>query len=96
MGGVLADKLTSKRWLVLLSRIYCRDASHQFDFIYTVLLLVGLFIWNIVQWTNHAIQSGIIDVEGDTSQVMVGICLVLIWYWFGGIIRWPCCFKYEC
>ena len=38
----------------------------------TVLLLVGLFIWNIVQWsTNPAIQSGIIEhVEGDTSQVM--------------------------
>ena len=36
------------------------------------LLLIGLFIWNIVQWsTNPAIQSGIIEhVEGDTSQVM--------------------------
>ena len=38
----------------------------------TVILLIGLFIWNIMQWsTNPAIQSGIIEhVEGDTSQVM--------------------------
>ena len=36
------------------------------------ILLIGLFIWNIVQWsTNPAIQSGMIEhVEGDTSQVM--------------------------
>ena len=38
----------------------------------TGLLLVGLFMWNLMQWsTNPAIQSGIIEhVEGDTSQVM--------------------------
>ena len=38
----------------------------------TVILLIGLFVWNIMQWsTNPAIQSGIIEhVEGDTSQVM--------------------------
>ena len=37
----------------------------------TVILLIGLFVWNIMQWsTNPAIQSGIIEhVEGDTSQV---------------------------
>ena len=36
------------------------------------LLLAGLFIWNIMQWsTNPAVQSGVIQhVEGDTSQVM--------------------------
>lgn len=73
LGGVLADKLTSKHWLMIAFSIFIimmlviNLILHTFG-----ILLVGLFIWNIVQWsTNPAIQSGIIDhVEGDTSQVM--------------------------
>lgn len=73
MGGVLADKLTSKRWLIIAFTVFIVVMlAINLILSTTVLLLVGLFIWNIVQWsTNPAIQSGIIEhVEGDTSQVM--------------------------
>lgn len=73
MGGVLADKLTSKRWLIIAFTVFIIVMlAINLILSTTILLLVGLFIWNIVQWsTNPAIQSGIIDhVEGDTSQVM--------------------------
>ena len=43
MGGVLADKLTS-RWLIIAFCIYCRDASHQFNFIYNS---------TIISWTLY-------------------------------------------
>lgn len=73
MGGVLGDKLTSKRWLIIAFSVFIVVMlAINLILSTTVLLLVGLFIWNIVQWsTNPAIQSGIIEhVEGDTSQVM--------------------------
>ncbi|MDU0443672.1 MFS transporter [Staphylococcus haemolyticus] len=73
MGGVLADKLTSKRWLIIAFSVFIVVMlAINLILSTTVLLLVGLFIWNIMQWsTNPAIQSGIIEhVEGDTSQVM--------------------------
>ncbi|WP_053038431.1 MFS transporter [Staphylococcus haemolyticus] len=73
MGGVLADKLNSKRWLIIAFSVFIVVMlAINLILSTTVLLLVGLFIWNIVQWsTNPAIQSGIIEhVEGDTSQVM--------------------------
>lgn len=73
MGGVLADKLTSKRWLIIAFSVFIVVMlAINLILSTTVLLLVGLFIWNIVQWsTNPAIQSGITEhVEGDTSQVM--------------------------
>lgn len=73
MGGVLADKLTSKRWLIIAFTVFIIVMlAINLILSTTILLLVGLFIWNIVQWsTNPAIQSGIIEhVEGDTSQVM--------------------------
>ncbi|EZI38120.1 drug transporter [Staphylococcus haemolyticus] len=73
MGGVLADKLTSKRWLIIAFSVFIVVMlAINLILSTTVLLLVGLFIWNIVEWsTNPAIQSGIIEhVEGDTSQVM--------------------------
>ena len=56
------------------------------------ILLIGLFIWNIVQWsTNPAIQSGMIEhVEGDTSQVMSwnveSECGNRIWGIIGGLV----------
>lgn len=73
LGGVLADKLTSKRWLIIAFSVFTvMMLIVNLILSTTVLLLIGLFIWNIVQWsTNPAIQSGIIEhVEGDTSQVM--------------------------
>ena len=71
LGGVLSDKFTSKRWLII-SNIYNNDDILNLLLPGTGLLLVGLFMWNLMQWsTNPAIQSGIIEhVEGDTSQVM--------------------------
>ena len=73
LGGILADKLSSKRWLIIAFSIFIVMMLIMNLILHTVtLLLIGLFIWNIVQWsTNPAIQSGIIEhVEGDTSQVM--------------------------
>ena len=73
LGGILADKLSSKRWLIIAFSIFIVMMLIMNLILHTVtILLIGLFIWNIVQWsTNPAIQSGIIEhVEGDTSQVM--------------------------
>ena len=73
LGGILADKLSSKRWLIIAFSIFIVMMLMMNLILHTVtILLIGLFIWNIVQWsTNPAIQSGMIEhVEGDTSQVM--------------------------
>lgn len=73
LGGFLSDRLTSKRWLIIAVAIFIVMMTIlNLLLVHTVLLLVGIFIWNIVQWsTNPAVQSGIIEqVEGDTSQVM--------------------------
>lgn len=73
MGGVLSDKLTSKRWLTIATSIFIVMMLILNVFLPgTGLLLMVIFIWNIMQWsTNPAVQSGIIEhVDGDTSQVM--------------------------
>ena len=74
LGGVFSDKITSKRWLIISISIFIimMLILNQILAGTVILLLIGLFIWNIMQWsTNPAIQSGIIEhVEGDTSQVM--------------------------
>lgn len=73
MGGVLSDKLTSKRWLTIAISIFILMMLVLNVFLPgTGLLLMVIFIWNIMQWsTNPAVQSGIIEhVDGDTSQVM--------------------------
>ncbi|MDG0844227.1 MFS transporter [Staphylococcus equorum] len=73
MGGVLSDKLTSKRWLTIATSIFILMMLILNVFLPgTGLLLMVIFIWNIMQWsTNPAVQSGIIEhVDGDTSQVM--------------------------
>ena len=73
LGGVFSDKITSKRWLIISVSIFIIMMLILNQILAgTVILLIGLFIWNIMQWsTNPAIQSGIIEhVEGDTSQVM--------------------------
>ena len=73
VGGFLSDRLTSKRWLTIATAVFmCMLLILNTTFSMTVLLLIVIFIWNIMQWsTNPAVQSGIIEhVEGDTSQVM--------------------------
>ena len=90
LGGVLADKLTSKRWLIIAFSVFTvMMLIVNLILSTTVLLLIGLFIWNIVQWsTNPAIQSGIIEhVDGDTSQVMSwNMSCLNAGIGFGGII----------
>lgn len=73
MGGFLSDKLTSKRWLIISVSVFIIMMLVLNQILTSVvILMIGLFVWNIMQWsTNPAVQSGIIDqVEGDTSQVM--------------------------
>ncbi|WP_270233082.1 MFS transporter [Staphylococcus warneri] len=73
LGGIFADKWTSKRWLIISITIFIvMMLVLNFILSGTVMLLIGLFVWNIMQWsTNPAVQSGLIEhVEGDTSQVM--------------------------
>lgn len=73
MGGFLSDKLTSKRWLIISVTVFIIMMLVLNQILTSVvILMIGLFVWNIMQWsTNPAVQSGIIDqVEGDTSQVM--------------------------
>lgn len=73
LGGIVADKLISKHWLIIAISVFIMMmVILNFVLSETVVLLIGLFVWNLVQWsTNPAIQSGIIEhVEGDTSQVM--------------------------
>ena len=72
LGGVLSDKFTSKRWLIISISIFIIMMIILNLLLPGTGLLGGLFMWNLMQWsTNPAIQSGIIEhVEGDTSQVM--------------------------
>ncbi|MFI9033417.1 MFS transporter [Staphylococcus pasteuri] len=73
LGGIFADKWTSKRWLIISITIFIvMMLILNFILSGTIMLLIGLFVWNIMQWsTNPAVQSGLIEqVEGDTSQVM--------------------------
>ena len=98
LGGILADKLSSKRWLIIAFSIFIVMMLIMNLILHTVTLLFGLFIWNIVQWsTNPAIQSGIIEhVEGDTSQVMSwNMSSLNAGIGFGALLRTRC-FKYLC
>ena len=73
LGGIFSDKITSKRWLMISVSIFIvMMLLMNLILPGSGLLLAGLFIWNIMQWsTNPAVQSGVIQhVEGDTSQVM--------------------------
>lgn len=73
LGGIFSDKLTSKRWLIISVSIFIVMMLLMNILLPgSGILLIGLFIWNIMQWsTNPAVQSGVIEhVEGDTSQVM--------------------------
>lgn len=73
LGGIFSDKLTSKRWLIISVSIFIIMMLLMNVLLPgSGILLIGLFIWNIMQWsTNPAVQSGVIEhVEGDTSQVM--------------------------
>ncbi|WP_281198779.1 MFS transporter [Staphylococcus schleiferi] len=73
LGGFFTDKFSFKTWLTVSGSAFVvvmllLNALWQT----TILLLIGLFVWHIIQWsTNPAVQSGLIDqVEGDHSQVM--------------------------
>ena len=72
LGGVLSDKFTSKRWLIISISIFIiMMIILNLLLPGTGLLLVGIYVeFNAVEYKS-AIQSGIIEhVEGDTSQVM--------------------------
>ncbi|MGV3130163.1 MFS transporter [Staphylococcus simulans] len=73
MGGFLADKLTSKTWLLIAAICFTVSLAAVNWFIsHSIILVAIIFIWNIMEWsTNPAVQSGLIDhVEGDASQVL--------------------------
>lgn len=57
--GVFADKITSKRWLMISVSIFIiMMLVLNLLLAGTVILLIGLFVWNIMQWsTNPAIQK---------------------------------------
>ncbi|KIX89906.1 chloramphenicol resistance protein DHA1 [Staphylococcus microti] len=73
LGGFLTDKLSFKKWL-LVSSLAFAIILLLLNQLWTtsVLLLIALFTWHIIQWsTNPAVQSGLISqVDGDHSQVM--------------------------
>ncbi len=85
LGGIFSDKITSKRWLMISVSIFIvMMLLMNLILPGSGLLLAGLFIWNIMQWsTNPAVQSGVIQhVEGDTSQVMSwNMSEFKRWYW---------------
>lgn len=73
LGGFFTDKLSFKTWL-LVSSLAFAIILLLLNQLWTtsVLLLIALFTWHIIQWsTNPAVQSGLISqVDGDHSQVM--------------------------
>ncbi|WP_394274340.1 MFS transporter [Staphylococcus hyicus] len=73
VGGYFTDILSFKKWLLISGTIFTimMFVLNQL-WSYSILLLVALFIWHIIQWsTNPAVQSGLIEqVEGDHSQIM--------------------------
>ncbi|QLK86571.1 MFS transporter [Staphylococcus sp. 17KM0847] len=73
MGGYFTDKLSFKTWLIVSSSTFMIILLILGQLWTTsVLLLIALFIWHLVEWgTNPAIQSGLIDqIQGDHSQIM--------------------------
>ncbi|MBO0386694.1 MFS transporter [Staphylococcus simulans] len=73
MGGFLADKLTSKTWLLIAAIAFTLSLAAVNWFITnSIIIVLIIFIWNIMEWsTNPAVQSGLIDhVKGDASQVL--------------------------
>lgn len=73
LGGMMADKIGSKQWLIISLSVFTLSLfffNIALPF-YFVLLFVML-VWNIFEWgTNPAIQIGIIkQVEGDSSTIM--------------------------
>lgn len=73
LGGYITDSLGSKKWLLIsLSSYAILMFVFQSFLPILIVTLIGVFIWNIVQWgSNPPIQIGIISqIEGDTSAVM--------------------------
>lgn len=73
LGGYFTDILSFKKWLLISGSIFSvmMLLLNQL-WAFTILLLLALFIWHIIQWsTNPAIQTGLIEqIEGDHSQIM--------------------------
>ncbi|AMY06322.1 MFS transporter [Staphylococcus condimenti] len=73
MGGFLADKWSSKTWLLTATLTFAVALAVINWFLSASwMLIIIIFIWNVMQWsTNPAVQSGIIEhVQGDASQVL--------------------------
>lgn len=73
LGGYITDSLGSKKWLLIsLSTYTVLMLIFQSFLPILIITLVGVFLWNIVQWgSNPPIQIGIISqIEGDTSAAM--------------------------
>lgn len=73
MGGFLADKWSSKTWLLTATLTFAIALAVINWFLSASwMLILIIFVWNVMQWsTNPAVQSGIIEhVQGDASQVL--------------------------
>ncbi|WP_414045009.1 MFS transporter [Macrococcus equi] len=73
LGGVMSDKIGSKRWLIIALSVFTLSlVLFNIALPFYLPLLFIMLIWNIFEWgTNPAIQIGIIkQVEGDSSSIM--------------------------
>lgn len=72
-GGRMADKMGSRKWLLIALTMYTLSIFlFKLSLPVFALLLIVMLIWNIFEWsTNPAIQIGIIkQVKGDSSSIM--------------------------
>lgn len=73
LGGYITDAIGSKNWLIIsLSTYTVLMFIFQSFLPILIITLMGVFVWNIVQWgSNPPVQIGIISqIEGDTSAAM--------------------------
>src|SRR5699024_10001540 len=73
LGGYITDAIGSKNWLIIsLSTYTVLMFIFQSFLPILIITLIGVFVWNIVQWgSNPPVQIGIISqIEGDTSAAM--------------------------
>ncbi|MCE4957297.1 MFS transporter [Macrococcoides caseolyticum] len=73
LGGIMADKIGSKKWLIIALSIFTLSLLlFNVALPFYIPLLIVMLAWNIFEWgTNPAIQIGIIkQVEGDSSSIM--------------------------
>ncbi|MGV2875687.1 MFS transporter [Macrococcus capreoli] len=73
LGGMMADRFGSKKWLIVALSIFTLSLLlFNISLPFYAALLIVMLAWNIFEWgTNPAIQIGIIkQVEGDSSSIM--------------------------